>query len=93
MAQPHYVHYTGPPGTKPTITPAVPAPPPAAASQTISYQHAAAASTSCGSPVVATGDWTTDLVKLAKNAELKFVYTTFVLSLQSDIRCGAGGIR
>lgn len=90
--QPQYVHYTGPPGSQLTVAPqdttrqpqSTPQPSQQPAQQQSPQQHeqqgrqpVASTSTSTQSaPLVATGDWTKDLVHLAKTAELKYVFNT-----------------
>ena len=88
--QPHYVHYTPPtahpfthvapkdtqhlpqsqPPQQPQLQPQ-PQPPPPPQQQP---QQQAAQGSSTSAPLVATGDWTKDLVHLAKTAELKCVF-------------------
>ncbi|KAF7778443.1 hypothetical protein Agabi119p4_2788 [Agaricus bisporus var. burnettii] len=77
--QPQYVHYTGPPGSQLTVAPQdttrqPPQPPAQQQPQqpTTTANAVAGPSTSAPTtPLVATGDWTKDLVHLAKTAELK----------------------
>ncbi|TFK72731.1 hypothetical protein BDN72DRAFT_792029 [Pluteus cervinus] len=80
--QPQYVHYTGPPGTQlhtqpvQTSTQAVavqqqsqhPASP---AQPQVSTAQSQQPTIQQSGPLIATGDWTKDLVQLAKQAELK----------------------
>ena len=84
--QPHYVHYTPPtanpfthvapndtqhqPQSQPQQLPQ-PQPQP---TQPQPPQQQAAQGSSTSAPLVATGDWTKDLVHLAKTAELKCVF-------------------
>ena len=82
--QPHYVHYT--PQTAHPFTHVAPKdtqhqpqpqqqqqPQPQPQSQQ-PQQQAAAQGSGTSAPLVATGDWTKDLVHLAKTAELKCVF-------------------
>ncbi len=57
--QPQYVHYTCPPGSQ-----AQPAP----------QRQSTPAHSTPQPPLVAVGDWTKNLVELAKTAELKWVF-------------------
>ena len=75
--QPHYVHYTPPahPFTHvaPKDTQRQPQSQPQQQAQQYQPQQQAAQSSGSSAPLVATGDWTKDLVHLAKTAELKCV--------------------
>jgi hypothetical protein len=79
--QPHYVHYTPPTANPfthvaPKDTQHQPQPQPQQQPQPLPQQpqQQAAQGSSTGAPLVATGDWTKDLVHLAKTAELKCVF-------------------
>ena len=88
--QPHYVHYTPPtanpfthvapndtqhqPQSQPQQLPQ-PQPQP---TQPQPPQQQAAQGSSTSAPLVATGDWTKDLVHLAKTAELKCVFIIYI---------------
>ncbi|KAF9014854.1 hypothetical protein BDZ89DRAFT_1076234 [Hymenopellis radicata] len=77
--QPQYVHYTGPPGSQ-----AQPAPQPAARQSTPAHSTPQP-------PLVAVGDWTKNLVELAKTAELKKhaltlqLHTAHILSAHASL--------
>ena len=87
--QPHYVHYTPPtahpfthvapkdtqhqPQSQPQQQPQ-PLQQQQQPQQTQQPQQQAAQGSGSGTPLVATGDWTKDLVHLAKTAELKCVF-------------------
>jgi len=91
--QPQYVHYTGPPGTQFTVTPqdTTRQPPPQFQQQIQSEQQQvpqtagstsatpASSATTQTSAIVASGDWTKDLIHLAKTAELKYVLSNRAL--------------
>jgi hypothetical protein len=71
---PQYVHYTGPSTVQVINTNTGVSP------QDTTHQHQqnqqqqqGASLTSSSTPLVATGDWTKDLIHLAKTAELKYV--------------------
>ncbi|KAF9446410.1 hypothetical protein P691DRAFT_673687 [Macrolepiota fuliginosa MF-IS2] len=103
--QPQYVHYTGPPGAQLTVAPQdttrQPQPTRQSSQQPAQQQHpspptvgtsaATASSSAQALPLVATGDWTKDLVQLAKNAELKKhaltlqLHTAHVLSAHATL--------
>jgi hypothetical protein len=74
--QPHYVHYTPP--TAHPFTHVAPKDtqhqPPQQPQPQLQPQQQAAQGTGSSAPLVATGDWTKDLVHLAKTAELKCVF-------------------
>jgi len=90
---PQYVHYTGPPGTQFTVTPqdTTRQPPPQFQQPVQSEQQqvqqatgststtSISSATTQTSAIVATGDWTKDLVHLAKTAELKYVLSDCAL--------------
>jgi hypothetical protein len=63
--QAQYIHYTGPPQPA-NVTPQPSSSSTVAPRDTVVQQHGA------GGPVIASGDWTKDLVQLAKTAELKY---------------------
>jgi hypothetical protein len=97
--QPQYVHYTGPPGSQLTVAPqdttrqpqATPQPP----AQQQPQQQNAVAGPSTGaqsSPLVATGDWTKDLVHLAKTAELKYVSDSVIFAVAPMCQIGLDNI-
>lgn len=83
--QPQYVHYTGPPGAQLTVAPQdTTRQPTSQFQQPLQFEqhqvHQASGNTSVTSvssataqnnAIVATGDWTKDLIHLAKTAELK----------------------
>jgi hypothetical protein len=70
--QPQYVHYTGPPGTQ--LQPQVMNGNVGVSPQDTTHQpQSQGIGMAGGVPLVATGDWTKDLVHLAKTAELKCV--------------------
>ena len=85
--QPQYVHYTGPPGAQLTVAPQdTTRQPTSQFQQPLQFEqhqvHQASGNTSVTSvssataqnnAIVATGDWTKDLIHLAKTAELKYV--------------------
>ncbi|KAG5652784.1 hypothetical protein H0H81_003664 [Sphagnurus paluster] len=83
--QSSFVHYAGPPGTH--IANQQQQPQPAA-----SQSAGPAASSSTPTPLVATGDWTKDLVHLAKTAELKKhaltlqLHTAHILSAHASLQ-------
>lgn len=75
---PQYVHYTGPTtqvinnntGVSPQDTTHQP-------QQNQQLQQGAGLVPGSSTPLVATGDWTKDLIHLAKTAELKYVHLSF----------------
>ncbi|KAJ7137966.1 hypothetical protein C8R44DRAFT_766592 [Mycena epipterygia] len=99
--QPQYVHYTGP--APPTTvspqdtqhTPAPPPPKPAASARQQGNASTSGSGSGSGStapqPVVAKGNWTKDLVQLAKTAELKKhaltlqLHTAHILSAHASL--------
>ncbi|KAJ6563715.1 hypothetical protein DFH09DRAFT_1035318 [Mycena vulgaris] len=92
--QPQYVHYTGPgqqqPAPPTTVSPQDTQHTPANAAPKPRAQNASA-STSATQPVVAKGNWTKDLVQLAKTAELKKhaltlqLHTAHILSAHASL--------
>lgn len=87
--QPHYVHYTPPTALPFThVAPkdtqhqpqsqAQPQPQPQQPQPQQLQQQQAAQGSGSSAPLVATGDWTKDLVHLAKTAELKCVFIIVV---------------
>ncbi|GLB34562.1 putative zinc finger-containing protein [Lyophyllum shimeji] len=95
--QPQYVHYTGPPGAH--IQPQVVNGNAGVAPHSTTHQHQqhqqpsqAVPTTSTSTPLVATGDWTKDLVHLAKTAELKKhaltlqLHTAHILSAHASLQ-------
>ncbi|KAG6844003.1 hypothetical protein H0H87_010818 [Tephrocybe sp. NHM501043] len=98
-AQPTYVHYTGPPGThlpgqiingSAGIAPQETTHHAQLTQQQLQQQQQQQAGTS--TPLVATGDWTKDLVHLAKTAELKKhaltlqLHTAHILSAHASLQ-------
>jgi hypothetical protein len=88
--QPHYVHYSPP--TAHPFTHVAPKdtqhqPQPQPQQQTQAPQQQAAQGSSSSAPLVATGDWTKDLVQLAKTAELKYVFFHLCLILNRSFDC------
>ena len=87
--QPHYVHYTPPTAhpfthVAPKDTQHQPQSQAQQQPQQPQPQPQAAQGSGSSAPLVATGDWTKDLVHLAKTAELKYVFildVSFVLYL------------
>ena len=76
---PHYVHYTPPTAhpfthVAPKDTQHQPQSQPQPQPQPQQPQQQAAQGSGPSAPLVATGDWTKDLVHLAKTAELKCVF-------------------
>jgi len=100
---PQYVHYTGPPGAQFTVTPqdTTRQPPPQfqqpIQSEQQQVQQTAGSSTTPvssattqTSAIVATGDWTKDLIHLAKTAELKYVLSDRALQPVCLVHVTAG---
>ncbi|KAG6895692.1 hypothetical protein C0992_013245 [Termitomyces sp. T32_za158] len=92
--QPQYVHYTGPPGSAiPIINGSVGIAP---QDNTHHHQHTPQSQSQpqagTSTPLVATGDWTKDLVHLAKTAELKKhaltlqLHTAHILSAHASLQ-------
>ncbi|KAF8065321.1 hypothetical protein FPV67DRAFT_178613 [Lyophyllum atratum] len=99
--QPQYVHYTGPPGThlqapivngNAGIAPQDTTHQPQQQPQHLQPSQSAGPATGTSTPLVATGDWTKDLVHLAKTAELKKhaltlqLHTAHILSAHASLQ-------
>ncbi|KNZ76266.1 hypothetical protein J132_11136 [Termitomyces sp. J132] len=91
--QPQYVHYMGPPGT---AIPSIINGSAGIAPQDTTHHHPPQSQSqpqaNTSSPLVATGDWTKDLVHLAKTAELKKhaltlqLHTAHILSAHASLQ-------
>ena len=79
-----YVHYTGPPVQVINNNAGVQSSQdiPHQPQQNHQQQQGAALTPSSSTPLVATGDWTKDLIHLAKTAELKYVYLLLLRNLR-----------